>query len=360
MPSIGPDNVESEADEKLRQFLAWRRRMLVLVILLTALTAAIDTATWLIGGPQLSIDFLSTLDPTSEPVQQTFFGDVSELVWLLSFYAMPASALFAAVCWARPRLSRSALLAGWGASFLVPVTIALTPWSWWTVDAEAGRFPKVERVERVAEGVAWGFYYVVVLSPAVLALVPGVIRACVRVKVLLPEAILPGWLLVAAAPLNGLLVLVTFVALAQVSTSPLLLIGMVLWLAAPLVYLVCAQVFTRPIASANGLRAARRVQGVAWALALGSASCLIAYSATGEAFGIRLVGFDDKTSLIRPWQVLRYGLDFSGRALFVTVLGADVLLRATLAAWRHQRVFCVTPASAEFDRVMERLEAGTE
>jgi hypothetical protein len=359
-PSKGTDTAERGKDETLHRFLAWRRRTLVLVILLTALTAAIDTATWLVGGPQLSIDFLMTLDPASEPVQQTLFGDVAEVVWLVSFYAMPAAALLAAVCWATPRVSRTALLAGWAASFLVPVAIALTPWGWWTVDPEAGQFPRLQAAERVVEGVLWGSYYVVVLSPAVLALVPGIIRACVRVKMLLPEAMLPGWLLVSAAPLNGLLMLVTFVALAQVSTSPLLLAGMVLWLAAPLVYVARAGLYTCPIASAEELRSARRVQAVAWTLALGSAGCLIAYAATGEAFGLRLVGFDAKTSLVRPWQVVRYCLDFLGRALFVTVLGADMLLRATLAAWRHQRAFNGTPASTDFDRLAERLTAATD
>ena len=133
------------ADRALPQFLAWRRRLLVLVICLTALTAAIDTATWLVGGPQLSIDFLLALDPESEPVQQTLFGDVAELIWLLSFYAMPASALLAAGCWNRPRASRLILAAGWAASFLVPVAIALTPWGWWTVEPTVGRLPQVER-----------------------------------------------------------------------------------------------------------------------------------------------------------------------------------------------------------------------
>jgi hypothetical protein len=136
-------------------------------------------------------------------------------------------------------------------------------------------------------------------------------RACIRVKMLLPGEVLSGWLLVAAAPFNGLLVLVTFVALAQVAPSPLLLAGMLLWLAAPLAYLARAGVYTRPIASADELRSARRVQVVAWVLALGAAGCLLAYAATWEAFGLRLVGLDAKTSLFRPWQVVRYGLDFS-------------------------------------------------
>ena len=345
------------ADQVLPQFLAWRLRVLVLVILLTAMTAAIDTATRLVGGPRLSFTILLKLEPESGPVPQTFFGDLADLIWLLSFYAMPVASLLAAVCWDRPRASRSILVAGWAASFLVPVAIALTPWSWWDVEPAV---PRAQRFERIAEGVAWGFYYVAVLGPAVLALVPGIMRACIRVKMLLPAAVLPGWLLVAAAPLNGLLVLVTFVSLAQVAPSPLLLAGMLLWLAAPLAYLARAEVYTRPIASADELRSARRVQAVAWVLALGSAGCLLAYAATWEAFGLRLVGLDSKTSLVRPWQVVRSFLDFSGRALFVTVLGADLLLRATLSAWRHQRAFGSSPAAAEFDRLMERLEAGTE
>jgi hypothetical protein len=359
-PLLAPPRDRREAnaaDQVLPRFLAWRRRVLVLVILLTVITAAIDTATRLVVGPRPSFTVLLKLEPESGPVRQTFFGDLADLIWLLSFYAMPASALLAAICWARPRASRSILVAGWAASFLVPVAIALTPWSWWDVEPEARRAP---RSERIAEGVAWGVYYVAVLSPAVLALVPGIMRACVRVKMLLPGAVLPGWLLVAAAPLNGLLVLVTFVSLAQVAPSPLLLAGMLLWLSAPLAYLARAGLYTRPIASAHELRSARRVQAVAWVLALGSAGCLLAYAATWEAFGLRLVGLEAKTSLVRPWQVVRYVLDFSGRALFVTVLGADLLLRATLSAWRHQRAFGARPAAAEFDRVMERLEAGTE
>ena len=345
------------ADQVLPRYLAWRLRLLVLVILLSVITAAIDTATWIVGGPQLSFTIQLNLAPDTEPVQQTLFGDVADLIWLLSFYAMPASSLLAAVCWARPRASRSILLAGWAASFLVPVLIALTPWSWWDANPEA-RWG--QKFERITEGVVWGFYYITVLSPAVLALVPGIMRACIRVKRLLPQAVLPGWLLVAAAPFNGLIVLVTFVALAQVAPSPLLLAGMLLWLAAPLVYLARASLYTRPIASPDELRSARRVQAAAWVLTFVAAGCLIAYLTTWEAFGFRLVGLEAKKSLFRPWQVARFFLDFCGRALFVTVLGADLLLRVTLSAWRHERAFANSPAAAELDRVMEQLEAGME
>src|SRR5207302_7390092 len=90
-----------------------------------------------------------------------------------------------------------------------------------------------------------------------------------------------------SVPFNGLLVLVTCVALAQVAPSPVLLAGMLLWLAAPLVYLARSRLYTLHLTSAGELRTLRRVQTLAWAVALGSAACLIAYAATWEVFDLR-------------------------------------------------------------------------
>jgi hypothetical protein len=333
--------------------------MLVLVIALTSLTAAIDTATRIVGGPQVSFNFVLQLDPEAGPVEQTWFGDLGDLLWLLSFYAMPAAALVALLLWARLRASRFILLAGWCISFLLPVAIALTPWSWWTVEpppASTAAAHLSRQYQRLVEGLVWGNYYLFVLSPAVLALVPGLLRACLRVKLLLPESILPGWFLVAAAPFNSLLVLVTVVALAQMAPSPLLVAGMLLWLTAPLAYLARARTFTRPLRSPEDLRALTRIQLVAWALMTASAVCLVIYIATWQVLDRRLVGLDSGTSLFRPWQVVRYCLDFLGRSLFVTILGGDLLLRATLSAWRHQREFEKTEGAKLYDRLMEKLD----
>jgi hypothetical protein len=323
------------------------------------LTAAIDTATKLVGGPRTSFDFVLRIDPEEGPAEQTRFGDLADLCWLLSFYAMPTAGLLALLLWARPRASRPILAAGWFVSFLVPVAIALTPWSWWVVEPPPPTTHEARlarQSERLIEGLAWGNYYLFVLSPTVLALVPGLLRACVRIKCLVPESILPGWFLVATAPFNGLLVLVTVVALAQVAPSPILVSGMLLWLAAPLAYLARARTFTRPLCSPDDVRGLARVQVVAWALILASSVCLIAYAASWEVLGRRLIGLEPRTSLLRPWEAVRYVLDFLGRALFVTVLGADLLLQATLSAWRHQRAFLQTERAREYDQLMGRLD----
>ena len=131
---------------------------------------------------------------------------------------------------------------------------------------------------------------------------------------------------------------------------------MLLWLADPLTYLARARTFIRPLGSAEELRDLGRVQVVAWALFLASCVCLIAYAANWQVFGRRLVGVDPRTSLLRPWELARYFLDFFGRALFVTVLGADLVLRATLSAWRHQREFLRADRGQEYDALMEQLD----
>jgi hypothetical protein len=161
---------------------------------------------------------------------------------------------------------------------------------------------------------------------------------------------------VAAAPFNSLLVLVMVVAVAQVAPSPLLLAGMLLWLAAPLVYLTRARVFTRPLCSREDVRGLARVQFVVWALILASLASLIAYAASWQVFGLRLVGLEPRTSLVRPWEVVRYFLDFLGRSMFVTVLGADLLLRATVSAWQVQREFLQADRTNAYTQLMENLK----
>jgi hypothetical protein len=141
-----------------------------------------------------------------------------------------------------------------------------------------------------------------------------------------------------------------------VAPSPLLVVGMLLWLAAPLVYLARAGTFTRPLCSPQDLRGLTRVQIIAWTLILASCVCLLAYAARWQFLGLRLVGLEARTSLVRPWQVVRYFLDFLGRSMFVTVLGADLVLRATLSTWRQQREFLRTDRANEYNQLMEKLD----
>ncbi|HZY90484.1 MAG TPA: hypothetical protein VFE78_37020, partial [Gemmataceae bacterium] len=192
--------------------------------------------------------------------------------------------------------------------------------------------------------------------PTVLSLIPGMLRACVRIKSLLPGSTLPGWFLVAGAPLYVLLVLVLFIAVNQVIGNLLLLAGVALLLAAPLVYLARAGLFVRPLTASRRASLAR----VQWAFlgcaALGAA-LLVAYLLTKTVGGVHLVGTDPDTSLVRPWKLVQFFIEYLGRTFFITVVAADLLLRATRASWRHQQAFAKTAEAADHERRMQELGA---
>src|SRR5581483_2408581 len=115
---------------------------------------------------------------------------------LVTLYALPATALIALLLWARPRWSRRVLVGGWLLAFGVPFATALFPVEWRERLSEK---PLLHAVEQVVYSWLYGLAYYVTLMPAVLSLLPGLVRACLRLKTLLPASILPGWCLAASA-----------------------------------------------------------------------------------------------------------------------------------------------------------------
>jgi hypothetical protein len=195
--------------------------------------------------------------------------------------------------------------------------------------------------------------------PTILSLLPGLLRACVRVKSLLPGADLSGWFLVAGAPFYVLLLLVVFIALNQAAGSPLLLGGMCLLLAAPLVYAVRAPLFVRPLMGDDDRRSLARVQRCFLACVWAGVALLVAYLFTKKVAGLYLVGFDPEKSWGSPWDLARFAVEYLGRSLFITVVVADLLVQATLSACRHERRFLGTAEAEEHRRRMEELEEAT-
>lgn len=295
-------------------------------------------------------------DEEDEP--QTAFGQFTDFVQLLSLYALPVAALAAVLVWTRLRLSFGIMVAAFAFAFLTPLLIALCPWSWWGYEEPAlsPQAQPIEFLESKLEGMFEAAAYLVTLLPTVLSLVPGVQRACVRVKMLMPQAMLPGWFLVVASPFYALFLLVVFVAVHQVDSHPLFFSGMLLFLLAPLVYAVRADLFTRPISTTEDERRIRSVQRVVGAMTGLAGALLTTYLATREVGGIRLLGFDPRTAVLVPLDVIEFALEVLSRSMFMTALGADLFLRMNLSAWRNTRDFAGSPESARYDRVMEELQ----
>ncbi|HZY89790.1 MAG TPA: hypothetical protein VFE78_33520, partial [Gemmataceae bacterium] len=261
------------AQDTLQRYLVWRRSLLLAVVLPLVFSAS-----------------LQTLNELEDLEALNWLGDAVVCLDLLAAYLLPATALAAGLLWSRPRLSYRLLLAGWAVGFAVPILTALLPLRWLLViPTEYGEF--VTRAARVGTDVVAGVLYYFALMPTVLSLIPGGLRACVRIKSLLPGSTLPGWFLVAGAPLYVLLVLVLFVAVNQVIGNLLLLAGVALLLSAPLIYLARAPLFVRPLPAA-GRAALSRVQWAYLGCTFLGAALLVAYLLTKKLGPLHLVGTD--------------------------------------------------------------------
>jgi hypothetical protein len=331
--------------DTIPRYFVWRRSMFLVVAALTCVTA------W----GQLRDALTKDYD------KLTGYGVFVEIVGLLAGLCLPAAAVGAGLTWTRLKVSRRLMLAGWMASFLVPVFFALFPYSWQVQFDPAGS--KFEhQVQEFATKVLAGLAYYLALTPAVLSLLPGVLRACLRLKGLLPETTLPGWLLVLGSPFYTLLVLAVFVLIIQIAGSTWLILGLLCWMAAPLVYPACARVLTRPLPGPEAKKLAY-VQLAYAAVAGLSIFFLVIYVLTfqipipveGQVVEYRLIGLDPETSLERPWAIPRYLIDYLGWSLFVTALVVDYFLLMDLSAWSRAKEFVGSDAARDFDRVMEAV-----
>jgi hypothetical protein len=326
-------------DENARRYLVWRRSVLLVVAVPTLLSA-----------------LLATLGRLGDEARYSDVGNLLEILRLAALYALPITAWWAAWTWDRHRRSRNVLLWGWLFAFLTPLLLALIPFSW-RYDLQAAS-PTDLNNATAALGLIGAMAVYVTLMPAVLSLIPGVVRACLRIKSLIPESILPGLFLVAALPLYLLLFLVIFTTVNQVAGNFLLILAVLALLAAPLLYLLNARLFMRPLRTEEEMAKIGGVQQMATIILGVGLVLLVVYVFTAQIFNQSLVGFEESTSMLRPWSpsLIQLPIDYFTRSLFTTVLVADMFMLMNLQLWRHSKEFQDSPEAASYDRLMIEIE----
>lgn len=350
------------SDPTLQRYLGWRRSICLVVIIATVLSAAFATVHELgffDDEPDVAAaEESSDEEHKSEPKpHKSAFEHFADTVHLLSLYSVPLATLAALFCWTRLKLSYRILVAGWCVGSFVPMLIAMCPWSWWgyeLTETEAGWNP-FEHVERLTEGIKDAVEYLITLLPIVVSLIPGAQRACLRIKTLLPAAMLPGWFVVSAAPIYSLLLLVVFVAVNQIADNTLFLAGMFLLLAAPLVFLIRSDVLTRPLVSESDYFQLRLTRMLVSGITAGGGILLVIYLTTQQVMGVHLVGVDDK-ALLHPIDLFEYFLEIIGRSLFITVLCSDAFMRMNMASWKHTKAFVGTPDAEKYDATLAEFQ----
>jgi hypothetical protein len=302
----------------IQSYFAWRRSVMIFVVLCTALSAGLSTFRSIHEADQKP-EILATLEahldasfglalPTASSDEeeareddsastvhetQTNFGLVSETIQVLSWYVLPLAALMVVLFWTKFRFTHSLMATVFAFSFLFPMLLALCPWGWTYSEPHDPSVSIAEKkVEEFAYGIAYGAEYFLTLLPTVLALVPGVQRSCLRVKTLLPQSVLPGWFLVAAAPFYSLVLLVMFVAINQVASGPFFFIGMALLLLAPLIYPLRMDVLTRPLVSSEDYRSFGRVRALVGATTVIAGVCLLVFLMSLDFQGVRVFGLN--------------------------------------------------------------------
>jgi hypothetical protein len=272
---------------------------------------------------------------------------------IVALWGLPGAALLGFSRWAQPRLSRKAVLWGAAVSFLLPMLLALVPIGW-QLEME-GVDDKARALVLQAVGVVLGFVIFFTLMPLVLALVAGVAGAALRVKSVVPASTTPGLFLAGASYLQALMLFIMLVTVHLVASNVFLVLGTLLWVGAPLVYVLGAGRLVPSLSAAEAARHIRTLRGISGALVGVSAVLFVVYLTTTEVFGKQLV-----PDLLSPWKLLEMVLSYTGRLLFIGVLGLDVLLRVDLAVWLEGQRFAATPEAAEHARLMERLRRGLE
>ncbi len=372
-------------------YFAWRRSLMVFVVFTTLLSAGLATYRSYTEDEE-EVDVVESLgeffhpalleemeydaesandeaDETEEAEEnevvaavakepQTAFGQFTETVELVALYVLPVAAVAVVIFWTRFQLTFGIMVAAFGFAFLTPLLIALCPWSWWGyVEPVYDRQKQpLEYFGSMAEGLLEGAAYLITLLPTVLSLVPGVQRACIRIKMLLPQSMLPGFFLVMASPFYALFLLVVFVAVNQFDTHPLFFCGMLLFLAAPLTYAFRGELFTKPLTSDDDYRRIRGVQRIVGAMTGLAGVLLVMFLATREWSGVRLLGVDPEHSLLVPLDVVEFLLEVISRSMFITVLGADLFMRLNLTAWKNERNFAGKPEADEYNRIMSEFQ----
>jgi hypothetical protein len=328
-------------DATTRQYALWRRAMLWV--------AAVPAAFAALFG---FINVLALDKEASEALSG--FGALVLFVGAVSLFALPICAILAANAYDQLRTSMRLVLLGAAISLGMPLVIVFMPER---IMFDMSAVNVSNQATMLATRILLGINFYLLLLPPLLAFLPAVSRACIRLKTLLPQSLVPGWVLVASLAPFFILTLGAFGLLYQFVGNGLLILGLILWVGAPLLYLWRFSLLTRPLTEKRNLVTLANMQlAVLGAIMLG-VLLLIIYLFTSHALGRSIVGSDRDASWLRPWslEIHKKWLEYIGWTVFLTVLVADLLMQMSIWVWREERAAAGTEGAAQLDQTMTAL-----
>ena len=297
-------------------------------------------------------------EPDEKEPQPNAFEKFTDFVQEAAIDAITVAALLAFIFRNRPKLSFRILVAGFLFGFFVPIAINLCPWSWFGYVGEKAsplKDPGTFLQDAAADAIQ-AFSMLATLLPAVLALIPGVLKGCMRVKTLLPASTLPGWFIVMAAPLYGLFLLTVFVAINQITDDPLLIGGILMLVFAHLVYAIRGPTFTQPILTDDDYKRMKNSQLIVSFCTLVAVGLVVTYLTTRSFMGAHIIGTDPKKAFMTPFSLVCMGVEIISRSMFVGVLSVDLFMRINHVAWNDIKRLAQSGTSGSYQNTMDAMD----
>jgi hypothetical protein len=279
------------------------------------------------------IDWIDAL--TNDTNQEIFngFGKLVITIQSIDSVFLFAGVLAALVCWNQFTRSIQVVRLGFLISFIMPLIPALFPLEFIVKNI----YDSITDADIVGIKVIRSLGYVLQLLPIIISFPGGALRGALRIRWLLPESMLSGWILVMSAPFYSILLYVALIAIMQVAGNFLLFIGILLVVAAPWMYVVKGKYYVRLWTDDTRKYAliTQRVAGIA--SLLGYAIVLI-FAFTGDVSGVRFIGAatdenDTKIYLISYAVGFRIVVGTLGRLFITTLMFCDALLRMNVNSW---------------------------
>ena len=259
-----------------------------------------------------------------DEVKNTFSGPMLPILRgiLIGLFALkittPTLLIRAALRWTDIRASRKDARRAVFLTFIVPLLLFVVPVVGLSSPEELRNLGLDSAQQLLSFRSVLGLSAMIFLLPHFFGLFPGIIRACMTLRTLVPESTLPGIIAALILPLFTMLLLIALVVVAQVG-SALLFLGFVGMLCLPVLLLWNIRILLKPMdgAAMNAqIGPLRKRAAIAWDIGL----VLIL---------VEVVNFVQSHQLwdkISAFKITAFACDLLGIIILVTLAGTDFLL----------------------------------
>jgi hypothetical protein len=346
-----------------QNYAAWRRAMLWFAsvgLVFTGFSSIVDffqelSSETLIGG-DVSAEFTQQVGKANADIINHTLRIPGIILFLDACTALiavlaPVFVILAALKWSDVQKSRRLAWLGWLCVFIVPFLVLLFPipalvndnfgihGSFFKMDGFSVDMAPLKRGLWSGVGI---IFAIVTLAPHVLSVFPGILRACVTLRTLIPESPFPAWVCMVVAPLYAMLFGI-IVVLALQSNHLVLAIGLGFILALPMLTLKNIRKLSQPATAEemnDHLTAFKRKQTILqW---VGVTLCL--------------VGISSYYSQIGPWKMISTGIQLLANIFFMTVVASDFILGLMHLAHMQAKTLHRSPLYSELDRRFQDLD----